>query len=51
MPMYIVHYTCIILQIVLALGDVGLTEVDVEFIKYFINIFMYYTADVMKVIF
>ena len=40
----------LILQIVLALTDVGLTEADVEFIKYFINIFMYYTADVMKVI-
>ena len=37
------------LQIVLALSDVGLTEADVDFIKYFINLFMYYTADVMKV--
>ena len=33
----------------LALSDVGLTEADVDFIKYFINLFMYYTADVMKV--
>lgn len=38
-----------IFQIVLALTEVGLTEADVEFIKYFINIFMHYSADVMKV--
>jgi len=39
---------CSQVTIILVLGDVGLTEADVEFIKYFINIFMYYTADVMK---
>ncbi|KAL5267620.1 hypothetical protein ACHWQZ_G004607 [Mnemiopsis leidyi] len=39
---------CSQITIVLALSDVGLTEADVDFIKYFINLFMYYTADVMK---
>ena len=36
-------------QCVLALTDVGLTQADVEFIKFFINYFMYYTPDTMKV--
>lgn len=39
---------CSQITIVLSLDGVGLTEADVEYIKYFIGIFMYYTADVMK---
>ena len=42
-------YELSVLQVVLALTNVGLTEADVDFVKYFINIFMHYTADVMKV--
>jgi len=33
---------------VFALNDVGMAQADVEFLKYFINLFMYYTPDTMK---
>lgn len=35
---------------VFALNDVGMAQADVEFLKYFINLFMYYTPDTMKLL-